>query len=151
MNEIRYTLLSEGTSDRALLPILTWLLQGHLSGCAVQSEWADLARLPKPPKSLSERIQCSLELYPCQVLFIHRDGDNQGREQRLEEIGKALTQVRRSMSPTICVIPVRMTEAWLLLDEAAIRTAADNPKGSQALQIPDTKYQKNRAMRRSQD
>lgn len=26
MVEIRYTLLSEGTSDRALLPIISWLL-----------------------------------------------------------------------------------------------------------------------------
>lgn len=139
MNEIRYTLLSEGTSDKALLPILTWLLQRHLPEYAVQSEWADLARLPKPPKSLSERIQRSLDLYPCDVLFVHRDADNQGREQRLGEISKALAQVGRSMSPAICVIPVRMTEAWLLLDEAAIRTAADNPKGNQALQMPNIK------------
>lgn len=139
MSEIRYTLLSEGTSDKALLPILTWLLQCHLPGYAVQAEWADLARLPQPPKSLPERIQRSLELYPCQVLFIHRDADNQGREQRLAEIGQALAQVGMSASPTISVIPVRMTEAWLLLDEAAIRTAADNPKGSQALQMPNIK------------
>lgn len=27
MNELRYTLLSDGPSDRALLPILTWLLR----------------------------------------------------------------------------------------------------------------------------
>lgn len=137
MSEIRYTLLSEGTSDRALLPILTWLLQCHLPGYAVQSEWADLARLPKLPKSLTERIQSSLDLYPCHVLFIHRDADNQGRKQRLDEIGKALAQIRSSMSPAICVIPVRMTEAWLLLDEKAIRTAADNPRGNQALQMPN--------------
>lgn len=139
MSEIRYTLLSEGTSDKALLPILTWLLQCHLPGYAVQSEWADLARLPKPPKFLSERIQRSLDLYPCDVLFVHRDADNQGREQRLGEINKALEQAGRSMSSAICVIPARMTETWLLLDEAAIRTAADNPKGSQALQMPNIK------------
>jgi hypothetical protein len=34
------------------------------------------------------------------------------------------------------VVPVRMTEAWLLIDEKAIREAADNPNGSVALDLP---------------
>ena len=37
----------------------------------------------------------------------------------------------------ICVIPVRMLEAWLLFNEAAIRKAAGNPRGKEQLQIPD--------------
>ncbi|MHC5613360.1 MAG: hypothetical protein ACYTXA_20770 [Nostoc sp.] len=41
------------------------------------------------------------------------------------------------MPPHICVIPVRMQEAWLLFDEAALRKAAGNPSGRQALQLPD--------------
>lgn len=35
MNEIRYTLLSDGSSDKALLPILTWLLRLHGVECAI--------------------------------------------------------------------------------------------------------------------
>lgn len=34
------------------------------------------------------------------------------------------------------IIPVRMTEAWLLLDELAIRTVAGNPGGRTALSLP---------------
>lgn len=34
------------------------------------------------------------------------------------------------------VIPVRMTEAWLLLDEPAIRTVAGNPAGRASLTLP---------------
>ena len=34
------------------------------------------------------------------------------------------------------VIPVRTTEAWLLLDEAAIRRVAGNPRGRQPLRLP---------------
>jgi hypothetical protein len=34
------------------------------------------------------------------------------------------------------VIPVRMTEAWLLLDEAEIRWVAGNPKGRAHLSLP---------------
>ena len=29
MQELRYTLLADGSSDRALLPILTWLLRQY--------------------------------------------------------------------------------------------------------------------------
>lgn len=139
MNEIRYTLLSEGTSDRALMPVLSWLFQKHLPQYAVQDQWADLARLPKPPKSLAERICLSIELYSCDLLFVHRDADNQGRDQRVSEITRALQTVKESTDeiPLICIIPVRMTEAWLLFDEAAIRNAAENPKGTQALAIPN--------------
>jgi len=36
----------------------------------------------------------------------------------------------------VCVIPIRMTEAWLLFDEGAIRRAAGNPSGTAALDLP---------------
>jgi hypothetical protein len=36
----------------------------------------------------------------------------------------------------VAVIPVRMQEAWLLFDEAAIRRAADNPAGRTPLGLP---------------
>jgi hypothetical protein len=38
MRELRYTLLSDGSSDRALLPVLTWLLHEHTFEFAIQSE-----------------------------------------------------------------------------------------------------------------
>ena len=34
------------------------------------------------------------------------------------------------------VVPVRMTEAWLLVDEPAIRRVAGNPNGRCALDLP---------------
>lgn len=139
MNSISYTLLSDGSSDRALLPILNWLLQQHLSQYAIQDQWADLSRLPKPPKSLSECISMSIDLYPCDLLFVHRDAENQGREQRINEIKEALKQLKSFDKTVIYVIPVRMTEAWLLFDEVAIRNAASNPKRNNVLKLPDLK------------
>ena len=50
MKELSYTLLSDGSSDKALMPILTWLLRGYLPNWAIQPEWADLSRLPKRPQ-----------------------------------------------------------------------------------------------------
>lgn len=34
------------------------------------------------------------------------------------------------------VVPIRMTEAWLLADETAIRRAAGNPNGTMPLDLP---------------
>jgi hypothetical protein len=90
MKELSYTLLSDGTSDRAFLPLLTWLLHQRVGGCAIQAQWADLGRLPRPPKRLVERIQGSLELYPCDLLCVHRDAEAVPRHQRAEEIRSAL-------------------------------------------------------------
>ncbi|MEH2244523.1 hypothetical protein [Nostoc sp.] len=140
MKELCYTLLSDGSSDKALMPILTWLLRAHEVECAIQSNWADLRRLPKPPKKLLPRIINSLELYPCDLLFIHRDAEREPREKRITEILEALEEVVKKsvvVPPHICVIPVRMQEAWLLFYEAALRKAAGNPRGRQPLQLPD--------------
>jgi hypothetical protein len=138
MREIRYTLLADGSSDRALLPILTWLLQTHLPTYATQAQWADLRRLNQAMKeTLARRIQTSLDLYPCDLLFIHRDAEKESRQKRVEEIYQALEQVKDFVSvPVTCVIPVRMTEAWLLFHEVAIRRAASNPNGRTLLEVP---------------
>jgi hypothetical protein len=140
MKELRYTLLSDGSSDKALLPLLTWLLQSHHVKCPIQPSWADLRRLPTPPKKLSSRIISSLELYPCDLLFVHRDAEKEPCEKRVFEIQEAISQAVKSVQevpPVICVIPVRMQEAWLLFDEAALRRAAGNPHGCQILNLPE--------------
>jgi hypothetical protein len=141
MMEIRYTLLSDGSSDRALIPILNWLLYTHLNDCAIQSQWADLRRLNKSLQNTFEkRIKLCLELYPCELLFIHRDAEREPHEIRVNQILKAIRQVGDSIAiPTVCVVPVRMTEAWLLFDNVALRKAASNPNGKVPLQLPDLK------------
>ena len=138
MQELRYTLLADGSSDRALLPILTWLLRQSCGAIPIEAEFADLRRLPHPPKKLSERIHWSVELYPCDLLFVHRDAESTPIEEREAEIRKALEEssVEDSVR-VVCVVPVRMQEAWLLIDEAALRRAAGNPNGTQPLAMPD--------------
>lgn len=136
MKEIRCTLLTDGSSDKALLPIISWLFREHCPEFAVQKEWADLYRLPKETvKKLPDRIRLSLDLYPCDVLFIHRDAEKMALKERIVEIKTALQDTEHP-PPTVCVVPVRMTEAWLLHDEQAIRQAAGNPNGQQSLSLP---------------
>lgn len=138
MQQLRYTLMADGSSDRALLPILTWLLRQSCGQIPIQPEFADLRRLPRPPEELSERINRSVELYPCDLLFVHRDAESASIEEREAEIRKALEEssVEDSVR-VVCVVPVRMQEAWLLIDEAALRRAAGNPNGTQPLAMPD--------------
>jgi hypothetical protein len=138
MKEIRYTLITDGSSDKALIPILTWLLKDVGIDYPIQAEWADLGRLRKPPKTLDEKISKSIELYESNILFIHRDAENQPPTNRKTEIRDAERLVKKStvVPPIICVIPIRMTESWLLFDENAIRQAAGNPQGKQELNLP---------------
>jgi len=141
MDEIRYTLVANGSSDRALLPILSWALRDKSGVTGIQAEWADLGRLPKPPQTFCDRILNAIELYPCDLLFVHRDAERQDPEKRYEEIGHAIQQAKSQGFgiPAICVVPVQMTEAWLLFDETAIRRAAGNPNGKNPLNIPSLK------------
>lgn len=134
---LRYTLLSDGSSDQALMPVLSWLLQEHGIQRAIVPLWADLRRLPRPPRGLTQRIALAVDLYPCDLLFVHRDAENAPRAQRENEIRRAADDaITRPLPPIICVVPIRMHEAWLLFDEAAIRRAAENPHGTQPLDLP---------------
>lgn len=141
MKCLKYTLLCDGSSDRALIPIINWLFKEHFEHIPVQAEWADLYRLPQRPASLAERIDKALDYYPCDVLFIHRDAEAEPRLQRANEIGQAVKSMESQLGHflSIPVIPVRMTEAWLLFDEEAIRTAASNPQGKIPLNLPPAK------------
>jgi hypothetical protein len=135
VNVIKYVLLSDGSSDKMLMPILDWLLRGQCQNYAINSEWADLGRLQHPPKMLTARIKKTIELYEPDILFIHRDAEKQPFELRRKEIIDALAG--QTNPPAVCVIPIRMQEAWLLFEERAIRKAAGNPNGGIALRLPE--------------
>ena len=138
MNNLRYTLIVDGSSDRALLPIINWLLKSLGVKVAINGEWADFRRLQRPPKTLEAKILKSIELYEhFDILFIHRDAENQPRQNRVSEIRDAESLIKNIVNfPIVCVIPIKMTEAWLLFDEMTIRKAAGNPKGKQELNLP---------------
>ncbi len=134
MSELRYTLVTEGSSDVALIPILTWLLREN-GIQLVQAEWADLGESRVSERvSLSWKVREAVRLYPCDLLFVHRDADRASVDTRKREIYTAADGL--GSLPVICVIPVRMQEAWLLFDEEAIRHAAGNGNGRMPLNLP---------------
>lgn len=136
--ELRYTLLSEGTSDRVLMHVIEWILieSGRAADCAIIAQFADLSVVNPRPSGIAERMLAAVNLYPCDVLFVHRDSDRESPDVRHQEVDSASETVDALVVP---VVPVRMMEAWLLLDERAIRLAADNPNGTVDLNLPTTR------------
>ena len=112
MSDLTFTLLGEGSSDRALIPILNWTLRQVIVNRAIQALWADLWRLPEKPRALADKIERSVELYPCDLLFVHRDGDDEALQVRVEEINRAAEVVRAHgvTLPIVCVVPIRTQE-----------------------------------------
>lgn len=123
-------LLAEGSSDRALLPIVRWVLASTTPE-DVGLEWVDAASFPRRPTTLREKVDFAPRVCGFDLLFIHRDADNQPPEWRAREIADAAGD-----KPHVPVVPVRMTEAWLLIDPEMIRAAAGRPSGKEDLGLP---------------
>ncbi len=131
MTGIRATLIADGTSDQALVNVLQWIFSALTLNA--QIKYADLRTLIKRPVGLLERAQRALDLYPADLLFVHRDAEAEPSANRYREISDALAN---EAFPYVPVVPVRMTEAWFLFDESAIRLAAGNPNGKCGLSLP---------------
>ncbi len=123
MTTLSLALLADGASDRALLPILLWALRELAPGTRFFEPEFEVRR----GKLMAEVERISRELRP-DILFVHRDAEREPLDVRLGEIPDRDGVVR--------VVPVRMTEAWLLTDEIAIRKAAGNPNGKLPLSLP---------------
>lgn len=137
MTTLRFTLVAEGTSDRVLIPILRWMLLRHHSGFEWMGQLAELHELANPPRTLSQKIVIASHLFPADVIFIHRDADRASPLERRQEIASAMQALPEPSA--LCwlpVVPVRMTEAWLLVSETALRGASGNPNGRNPLRLP---------------
>jgi hypothetical protein len=138
MDVFQYTLVCDGPTDANLIPILNWVLRKSGGLERISGVRAEFWRLDPPPRTLEEKLRCALDLHPCRLLFIHRDAERESPGVRHEEIRKAVEGlVKKGKNiPAVAVVPVRMLEAWLLLDENAIRRAAGNPNGKRPLDLP---------------
>jgi hypothetical protein len=141
MTPFRFTLRGDGPSDAMLLPVARWVLMQHLEGVPLDPQFADWRALPRKPIDLTDEIVTSLKMFPCDLLLIQRDVETKSREDRVGEIRAAVEKARstRAIPPHVCVIPMRMSEAWVLFDETAIRFAAGNPNGKCKLSLPSLK------------
>lgn len=135
------TLIADGSSDSMLKPILEWLLSQHLPEEATLlmqvPEWGRLpARLAI--NTLPQKLLAARQLFTANVYFIHRDTEKDSSwAERRQEIDHAVQRAFKEETPLyVRVIPVQMTETWLLHNEAAIRGAAENPNGREPIILP---------------
>ena len=136
---IRFVIISEGTSDEGLIPHLESLCieagANEVSGIAPDLTVQD-PNGKKVGHALKDRIRFILKREPyINLLFLHRDPDSRDSSQRHNEI----LQVTIScglIKKWVAVVPVQETEAWLLLDESAIRSVAGKPNGRIPLDLP---------------
>lgn len=130
MKNITYTLITDGTSDKVLMPIINWILD-QIDDLSYVPQYAEYSL--KPSAGLLKRAETAIGIYECDVLFVHRDAEAMPLNNRIQEIS---AQLRPLAKPFIPIVPIRMTEAWLLVEEKAIRSAANNPNGRTKLGLP---------------
>lgn len=123
---VQLALIADGPSDEALLRPLTWAFRQRVPGAPLL---APIFHVRRPPsRDLNHLVQEVMASQAPDILFVHRDAEGVALETRKREI-PVLPRV-------VAVVPVRMTEAWLLISERAIRQAAGNPNGQVALEVP---------------
>ncbi|MDP2417270.1 MAG: hypothetical protein U1D25_13330 [Hydrogenophaga sp.] len=69
---------------------------------------------------------------------MHRDAEGIDASLRQKEI-ESSWPTSQTTAALICVVPVRMTEAWLIANQEPIRLAVGNPKGTEPLGLPAIK------------
>ena len=132
---VRFLLVCGGPSDTSLVAHIEKLLLHYGLSDLKGDHWAKSG-------SLMPKIRDGLRHFgDCDLLFVHRDADSvqetqsAGPEKRLEEICEA---VRDSgfAGKWVGIVPVRMTETWLLVDDSAIRYVAGRPRSNTPLNLP---------------
>lgn len=134
---IHFILLCEGSSDEALIPHLRSLLVD----CGAKEATGAAPNFDRLPKYVSKDIESKVRAVlwleeHMDLLFIHRDADSPDPEPRYNEIFQGVGKAGYT-TYWIGVVPVQEIEAWLLLNESAIRHVSGRPKGKVALNLPN--------------
>lgn len=121
--QLTYSVVADGGTDRVLVPIIQWAI--HRLDPQVEILEPEFAKR-------SGSVKDFLSVYNPEVMlvFVHRDSENRSIEERLVEF--ATTEE----SNVVPVIPVRMSEAWLLVNGPAIARAAG--ASSSIVTVPKT-------------
>lgn len=136
MSFLRYTLITDGSSDKALLNIIKWLLDDLYPKLPNKGEFADFGRQKNPPpkRDIASQIKRAQEFYPFDLLFYHRDAENNDKDiiiNRKSEVYKGVGDEN-----IVCIVPIVMMESWLLFDECAIKKAAGNRNYKGKIYLP---------------
>ena len=126
--QIVFTIVGDGGTDRVLGPIIQWAI--HRIDPVVDILEPEFRKRKGGVREFLEHYETGSML-----LFVHRDSETLSRAERLEEF----RGIERD--DVVPVIPVRMSEAWLLIDGSAIATAAGRPTAEpQSTDRPEVRW-----------
>jgi hypothetical protein len=127
--------IGEGSSDLPLADHIEAIAADV--GVLLEVSRPDLARLPvSPGRDVTSQVRTVVPLAaPVDVVFVHRDADREAPSVRKQQVLDAVAAAIATL-PAVAVVPVRMTEAWLVLDERPLRMVAGNPSGREVLCLP---------------
>lgn len=117
-------LIGDGKTDEMLWPVIRWSLQDRYGEQLPLRFTGFINRAARKPQVAIDEV---IRRFAPDVIVFHRDAEAQDPQLRRQEIP--------DLEDVVPVVPVRMTEAWLLIDAAAIANAADNPNFSE-LKLP---------------
>ena len=127
--EIDFLLICDGPSDAGLGTHIQSLL---VAIGASQVGWT----ASYAGRRLTEKITLGLQLSSSpSMLFVHRDAEAADPNDRYTEI-KSAVAASDFPGAWAAIVPRRMTETWLLLDEPAIREVVGRPRGTEPLGLP---------------
>jgi hypothetical protein len=134
--QVHFVFIGEGSSDEGMLPHLESLCI-DAGATEVTGVAPDFSRLPSSiGRTVEAKLRAALTLEPeANLFFVHRDADARAGAHRYAEVDVAVKACACDRT-LVCVVPVQETEAWLLLDEAAIRRAVGRPRGTVRLALP---------------
>jgi hypothetical protein len=123
VRQLSYLIVADGGTDRALVPIIEWAI--HRLDPEVEILEAEFRKRNGSVKDYLSALQTG-----AMIIFVHRDGETESLQVRLQEFA----EVRRD--DVVPIVPIRMTEAWMLIDSAAIAVAADRPGNDVVVPAP---------------
>ena len=112
--QLAYALVADGETDRLLVPVIQWAV--HRLDPGVEILEPEFRKRRRGVAEYLAEYQTGAML-----IFVHRDAETLTLEERLEEF------VAVDRGDVIPVVPVRMSESWLLCDGTAIAKAAGSP------------------------
>ena len=117
--QLAYAVVADGETDRLLVPIIQWAVHRLDPGVEILEP-----EFRKRRGSITDFLRAYRT--GAMLIFVHRDSEGLALEERLQEFD---TVDRPDVVP---VVPVRMSESWILFDGSAIAQAA----GSTSSRVP---------------
>jgi hypothetical protein len=131
--QLAYAVVADGGTDRLLVPIIQWAVHRLDPGVEILEP-----EFRKRRGSVTEFLAAYRT--GAMLIFVHRDSESFTLDERLKEFHNVDRQ------DVVPVVPVRMSESWLLFDGTAIAKAASAPSArvpvpgiAQIENIPDPK------------